>query len=138
SGFGLRMHPIYKIKRRHTGIDLPSPIGTPIYATGNGKVVESGVERGYGIMLKIDHGYGYETLYGHMSRYVVRKGQEVKRGQLIGYVGNTGSSTGPHLHYEVIKNGRPVNPVSFFYNDLSPTEYVSMVKAASRFNQSFD
>ncbi len=138
SGFGLRIHPIYKIKRRHTGIDLPSPIGTPIYATGNGKVTESGVERGYGIMLKIDHGYGYQTLYGHMSRYVVRRGQKVKRGQLIGYVGNTGSSTGPHLHYEVIKNKRPINPINFFYNDLSPSEYVSMVKAASQFNQSFD
>jgi hypothetical protein len=138
SGFGSRHHPIYKIKKKHLGIDFPAPIGTPIYATGNGKVNESGTERGYGKMVKIDHGYGYETLYGHMSQIKVKKGQKVNRGEVIGYVGNTGISTGPHLHYEVIKETRPVNPIDFFYNDLSPSEYLAMTKAASQVNQSFD
>lgn len=138
SGFGSRHHPVYKIKKKHLGIDFPAPIGTPIYATGNGKVNISGTERGYGKMVKINHGYGYETLYGHMSKIKVKKGQTVKRGEVIGYVGNTGISTGPHLHYEVIKERRPVNPIDFFYNDLSPSEYLAMTKAASQVNQSFD
>jgi hypothetical protein len=138
SGFGSRHHPVYKIKKKHLGIDFPAPIGTPIYATGNGKVKVSGTERGYGKMVKINHGFGYETLYGHMSKIKVKKGQTVKRGEVIGYVGNTGISTGPHLHYEVIKKRRPVNPIDFFYNDLSPSEYLAMTKAASQINQSFD
>lgn len=138
SGFGSRLHPVYKIKKKHLGIDFASPVGTPIYATGNGKVSESGSDRGYGKMVKIDHGYGYETLYGHMSQIKVKKGQTVKRGEVIGLVGNSGISTGPHLHYEVIKENRPVNPIDFFYNDLSPSEYLAMTKAASQINQSFD
>lgn len=138
SGFGSRMHPIYKIKKRHMGIDFASPIGTPIYATGDGKISEAGRERGYGNMVKIDHGYGYETLYGHMSRIAIKKNQKVKRGEIIGYVGNTGVSTGPHLHYEVIKDKKAVNPINFFYNDLTPNEYMAMTKAASQVNQSFD
>jgi murein DD-endopeptidase MepM/ murein hydrolase activator NlpD len=138
SGFGSRLHPIYKIKKNHLGMDFASPTGTPIYATGDGKVIESGRERGYGNMVKIDHGYGYETLYGHMSKIKVKKGQKIKRGEIIGHVGNTGISTGPHLHYEVIKDKQAVNPINFFYNDLTPSEYLAMTKAASQVNQSFD
>lgn len=138
SGFGSRMHPIYKIRKMHKGIDFAAPQGTPIYATGNGKVTAVNSDYGYGRHIEIDHGYGYKTLYAHMSRFAVKKGKKVKRGDLIGYVGNTGSSTGPHLHYEVIKNGVTVNPVNFFYNDLSPTEYAKMLKVSSQINQSFD
>ncbi len=138
SGFGSRIHPVYKIKKSHKGIDFAAPTGTPIYATGNGIIRDTGKERGYGNMVKIDHDYGYETLYGHMSKIKVKKGQKIKRGEIIGYVGNTGISTGPHLHYEVIKNDRPVNPINFFFNDLSPSEYLAMTKAASQVNQSFD
>lgn len=138
SGFGSRLHPIYKIKKSHMGIDFASPTGTPIYATGDGLISDAGSERGYGNLVKIDHGYGFETLYGHMSKITVKKGQKVKRGEIIGHVGNTGVSTGPHLHYEVIKNKKPVNPIDFFFNDLSPSEYLAMTKAASQVNQSFD
>lgn len=138
SGFGTRIHPIYKIQKRHLGIDFASPIGTPIYATGNGKVIIAGRERGYGNKVKISHGHGYETVYAHMSKIKARKGQPVKRGEIIGYVGSTGVSTGPHLHYEVIKDKRQVNPIDFFYNDLNPSEYLAMTKAASQINQSFD
>lgn len=114
SGFGSRMHPIYRIYKGHTGIDFPAPRGTPIYATGNGKITVAGWEKGYGRTVKIDHGFGYETLYGHMSKLEVKKNQKVSRGQVIGYVGNTGVSSGSHLHYEVIKNKKHVNPVDFF------------------------
>ena len=138
SGFGSRIHPIYKIRKMHAGIDFTSPIGTPIYATGNGRAIAVGTESGYGRRIIIDHGYNYTTLYGHMSRFAVKQGQHVKRGDLIGYVGNTGASTGPHLHYEVRKNGRPVNPIDFIYNDLTPTEYAAILEAATQENQSFD
>jgi murein DD-endopeptidase MepM/ murein hydrolase activator NlpD len=139
SGFGYRIHPIYKTTILHTGIDFTSPIGTEIYATGNGtieKVEYNG--RGYGNNVTIDHGYGYETLYGHMSRFNVRPGQRVKRGDIIGYVGNTGSSTGPHVHYEVIKNGQKIDPINFFFNDLSAADYDKVREIASQQNQSFD
>lgn len=138
SGFGGRIHPIYKIRKMHTGIDFTAPVGTPIYATGDGRVTAVGVDGGYGRRVLINHGYSYTTLYGHMSRFAVKQGQHVKRGDLIGYVGNTGTSTGPHLHYEVHKNGRPVNPVNFMYNDLTPVEYAAILEAASQENQSFD
>jgi len=138
SGFGIRIHPIYKIRKMHAGIDFTAPAGTPIYATGNGKVEAVGIDGGYGRRVVIDHGYGYKTLYGHMSRFAVKAGQEVKRGDLIGYVGNSGSSTGPHLHYEVHKNGKPVNPINFIYNDLTPAEYTAILELASQENQSFD
>ncbi|HWK99778.1 MAG TPA: M23 family metallopeptidase, partial [Parapedobacter sp.] len=111
---------------------------TPIYATGNGKVEAAGLDGGYGRRIVINHGYSYKTLYGHMSRFTVRAGQQVKRGDLIGYVGNTGTSTGPHLHYEVHKNNKPVNPINFIYNDLTPLEYAAILEAASQENQSFD
>lgn len=137
SGYGMRIHPIYKTMRMHSGVDFTAPIGTPIYATGNGVVVR--VERnnyGYGRMVVIDHGYGYQTLYAHMSEFNVRRGQKVQRGEVIGKVGNTGTSTAPHLHYEIHRNGRAVNPVHYFYNDLSPGEFEIIVERASRVNQS--
>jgi murein DD-endopeptidase MepM/ murein hydrolase activator NlpD len=138
SGFGYRMHPIYKIRKMHEGMDFTAPIGTPIYATGDGYVVAAGAERGYGNRIMISHGYGYTTKYAHMSKFKVKRGQTIKRGDVIGYVGNTGASTGPHCHYEVYKNGRPINPINFFFNDLSPSEYVTMLEVASRENQSLD
>ena len=137
SGFGFRIHPIYKTRRMHTGVDFLAPTGTPIYATGNGKVVEAQRNNyGYGRMVVIDHGYGYQTLYAHLSQIRVRDGQEIKRGEIIGLVGNTGTSTAPHLHYEVIRNGRKVNPVDYFFNDLSPEEFEYIIEVASRENQS--
>ncbi len=137
SGYGMRMHPIYKTMRMHTGVDFTAPTGTPIYATGNGVVVRA--ERnnyGYGRMIVIDHGYGYQTLYAHMSDIKVRRGQQVKRGEVIGTVGNTGTSTAPHLHYEIHRNDRAVNPVHYFYNDLTPEEFEIIIERASRVNQS--
>jgi murein DD-endopeptidase MepM/ murein hydrolase activator NlpD len=139
SGFGYRIHPIYKTSLMHSGIDFTSNIGVPIYATGDGTVVEVAYEgRGYGNHVIINHGYGYESLYGHMSKISVRRGQKVKRGETIGAVGNTGSSTGPHCHYEVIRNGSKINPINFFYNDLSPEQYQIVIEQASKANQSFD
>lgn len=139
SGFNWRIHPIYKIRHFHTGIDFTASRGTEIYATGDGVIKEVEVKRnGYGKNIKIDHGYGYVTLYAHMSRFNVKKGQKVKRGEVIGYVGSTGTSTAPHLHYEVIKNGEKINPVNFFFNDLTPEEYERVVELSSRSNQSFD
>ncbi len=137
SGYGMRIHPIYKTMRMHAGVDFTAPPGTPIYATGNGEVVR--VERnnyGYGRMVVIDHGYGYQTLYAHMSEFNVRRGQKVQRGEIIGKVGNTGTSTAPHLHYEIHRNGRAVNPVHYFYNDLTPEEFEIIIERASRVNQS--
>lgn len=137
SGFGPRIHPIYKTLRPHTGVDFTAPTGTPVYAPGNGVVTT--VERnrhGYGLMVVIDHGYGYETLYAHLSKFNVRVGQEVKRGEIIGFVGNTGVSTAPHLHYEVIRHGNKVNPINYFFNDLTPEEFEYIIEVASRVNQS--
>ncbi len=139
SGFGYRIHPVYKTSKMHTGMDFTASIGTPIYATGDGYVsVADGSGRGYGNHVVINHGYGYQTLYGHMSRIKARRGQSVKRGEIIGYVGNTGTSTAPHLHYEVRKGGRPINPINFYYNDLTPVEYEKMLKISATANQSFD
>ena len=136
SGFGLRMHPIYKIIKMHKGMDFTAPIGTEIYATGDGVVEKVGWAGGYGRTIMINHGYGYKTRYAHCSKYNCRKGQKVKRGDLIGFVGNTGQSSGPHLHYEVFKNNRQINPVNFFFNDLSPEEYDKVIEISSRPNQS--
>lgn len=137
SGFGFRVHPIYKVKKMHTGIDFAASIGTPIYATADGKVIEVSVRfSGYGKMVEIDHGFGYHTRYAHMHGFAVRQGQSVKRGDLIGYVGNTGLSTAPHLHYEVLLNGSHINPVHYFFNDLSPAEYEKIIELASVENQS--
>ena len=139
SGYGWRIHPIYKTEKMHTGMDFTSPVGTEIHATGNGVIGKIEMDgRGYGNNVIVNHGYGYETLYGHMSKIAVRSGQKVKRGDLIGYVGNSGTSTGPHLHYEVRKNGNPVNPVNFYFNDLSPQEYERMLEISSKAGQAFD
>lgn len=139
SGYGMRIHPIYKTFKMHTGMDFTAPVGTEIRATGNGTVARVEFNgRGYGNNVVINHGFGYSTLYGHMSKMVVRPGQHVNRGDIIGYVGNSGTSTGPHLHYEVHRGGNPVNPVNFYYNDLSPEEYELMVELSSKTGQSFD
>ena len=140
SGFGYRIHPIFKVPKMHAGVDFTAKRGTPIYATGNGVVISNDVfgGQGFGNHVTIAHGFGYHTLYGHMDRLAVRQGQKVKRGDLIGYVGNSGRSTGPHLHYEVIRNGQRVNPINYFFNELTPAEYDALVKAAASSNQSFD
>ncbi|MCE2731751.1 MAG: M23 family metallopeptidase [Cyclobacteriaceae bacterium] len=137
SGFGMRIHPVYKVKKMHTGIDFAASIGTPIYATADGKIVEVSVKfSGYGKMVEIDHGFGFRTRYAHMHDFAVRPGQQVRRGDLIGYVGNTGLSTAPHLHYEVLLNGNHINPVHYFFNDLTPSEYEKIIELASIENQS--
>jgi murein DD-endopeptidase MepM/ murein hydrolase activator NlpD len=139
SGFGWRTHPIYKTSEFHPGMDFASAEGTPIYATGDGIVDRAdNMAQGYGNHVVIDHGYGYQTLYGHMSKMVAKAGQKIRRGDLIGYVGSTGLSTAPHVHYEVIKNGEKVNPINFYYDDLSPEEYQIMLELSSKSSQSFD
>jgi murein DD-endopeptidase MepM/ murein hydrolase activator NlpD len=137
SGFGMRMHPIYKVMKMHTGCDFSAPRGTPIYATGDGTIttVDTHLD-GYGKEIEIDHGFGYITKYAHLDKFNVRIGQKVKRGELIGYSGNTGGSTAPHLHYEVIHDGKKVNPVHYFYNDLNPAEYEKILELAEIENQS--
>lgn len=139
SGWGMRVDPIYKIPKFHYGMDFSAPIGTEIFSTGNGvvrKVIKSKV--GYGLHILVDHGYGYETLYAHMSKFNVKQGQKVHRGDVIGYVGSTGKSTGPHLHYEVHKNKRAVNPQNFYFQDLTAEEYERMIEYSSNMGQSFD
>ncbi len=138
-GFGTRYHPILHYRRMHTGVDLSAKKGTPIYATGDGVVEVAGRGdanlSGYGIAVLLNHGYGYKTLYGHMNDVKVRRGQKVKRGELLGHVGNTGLASGPHCHYEVWLNGNRVNPVYYFYNDLTPQEYEQVIEAANQENQ---
>lgn len=135
SGFGYRIHPIYKRRKMHCGIDLSAPKGTKIYAAGDGVVFKSEAKsRGYGYHVKINHGYGYVTLYAHMSKILVKQGQKVKRGDVIGLVGNTGLSVSSHLHYEVRVNGKFVNPVNFYYNDLTEEEYKKMLEVSSTAN----
>jgi len=139
SSFGMRIHPFYKVLKMHTGMDFTAPTGTKIFATGDGVVVKTRyAQRGYGNHIVIDHGFGYSTLYAHMSKFAVRVGQRVKRGTVIGYVGNTGTSVAPHLHYEVRKDGKPVNPIHYYFNDLTPEQYEKMVEIASQPAQSFD
>jgi murein DD-endopeptidase MepM/ murein hydrolase activator NlpD len=131
SGFGFRIHPIYGIAKMHNGLDFTAPQGTPIYATGDGMVTTAGAGGGAGNHVIINHGYGYETVYMHMVRIKATVGQKVKRGEVIGWVGNTGASTGPHCHYEVHINGEPVDPVYFFYNDLNAEQYDRLLKMAA-------
>lgn len=139
SGFGIRLHPIHKINKLHEGIDFAAPSGTAIQATGNGRVIKvDNKSSGYGRHVIIDHGYGYQTLYGHMKEIKVRQGEKVKKGQLIGLIGSTGTSTAPHCHYEVRKDGRAVNPIHYCMDQLTPKEYQEMVNLASAANQSFD
>ncbi|MBP8791680.1 MAG: M23 family metallopeptidase [Lutibacter sp.] len=139
SGYGWRTDPFTKTSKKHMGMDFTAPKGTPIYASGDG-VVDRADEAaaGYGKHITIKHGFGYETLYAHLSNYNVKPRQRVKRGDLIGFVGNTGRSEGPHLHYEVIKNGEKINPINFYYGNLSPEEFAAMQKAAEIEGQSLD
>ncbi|MCX6295871.1 MAG: peptidoglycan DD-metalloendopeptidase family protein [Bacteroidetes bacterium] len=138
-GFGWRTHPIYKTPEFHPGMDFAAPQGTEIRATGDGVVERAdATAQGYGNHVVINHGYGYETLYGHMLKFVVHAGQKIKRGQLIGYVGSTGLSTAPHVHYEVHKNGQIVNPINFYYNDLTPQQYQKLIELSEQSSQSFD
>ena len=139
SGFGYRIDPVYKTVKFHPGLDFSAPQGTPIYATAEGVVQTAGnLGNGYGNHVVIQHGYSYSTLYGHMSRIKAKRGQRVKRGEVIGYVGNTGKSTGAHLHYEVFKGRKRLDPIYFFYNDLTPEQYQQILKLAASRNQSFD
>ena len=139
SGYGWRSDPFTKARKFHYGMDFSSPQGTPVYATGDGVVIRADDgSSGYGNHIRIDHGYGYVTLYGHLSAYNVRAGQHVKRGDLIGKVGSTGRSEAPHLHYEVIKNGEHINPIHFYYGNLSADEYAEMLHVSTQENQSLD
>lgn len=139
SGFGMRIHPIHKIPKMHTGLDFTANHGTLVRATGDGKVISIKKDRsGFGNHIMISHGYGYETLYGHLEEMEVKVGQTVKKGEVIGTVGSTGTSTAPHLHYEVHYKGRPINPIHYCMDGLTPQEYEEMVKQASEANKSFD
>jgi murein DD-endopeptidase MepM/ murein hydrolase activator NlpD len=139
SGYGYRMHPILKYRKFHAGMDFTAPIGTPIFATGKGTVIQADNKTsGYGNHVRIEHGFGYITLYAHMSKIAVEEGDKVNRGDIIGYVGNTGLSAGPHCHYEVRKNNEPVNPVNFYFNDLTAEEYDKMLELSNTPLQSLD
>jgi Peptidase family M23 len=137
SGYGLRIHPVYKVRKMHYGIDFAAPIGTPIYATADGTVITVEFSfSGYGKMVEIDHGFGYKTRYAHMHGFAVSAGKKVNRGELIGYVGSTGLSTAPHLHYEIHRNGVAINPVYYLFNDLNAEEYEKVLKRAAVENMS--
>lgn len=139
SGFGYRIDPVYKVLKAHLGLDFTAPMGTPIYASADGRVTDAGFNTGgFGNRVVISHGNGYETLYGHMVKVKARVGETVKRGEVIGYVGNSGKSTGPHCHYEVHKNGVPVDPIYYFYSDLTAAQFDRILKMAAASNQSFD
>jgi murein DD-endopeptidase MepM/ murein hydrolase activator NlpD len=139
SGFGYRIHPIYKISKFHSGMDFTAPTGTDVYATGNGVVREvKSARRELGNHVVIDHGFGYRTVYAHLDKFNVREGQKVKRGDVIGFVGSTGLSTAPHLHYEVHVNGTAVNPALYYFNDLTPEEYERMLEISGKSGQTFD
>lgn len=139
SGFGWRSDPFTKVRKMHYGMDFSAPRGTPIYATGNGVIKRADSRAtGFGKHIRIDHGFGYETIYAHLSKYNVTRGQKVKRGDLIGFVGSTGRSQAPHLHYEVHKDGKKINPINFYYGSLTTEEFENMLRLASRENQSLD
>ncbi len=139
SGYGYRLHPIYKFKKFHQGMDYTAPIGTPVYATGSGNVERvTRSNRGSGNRIIINHGYGFKSVYAHLDDIEVRQGRNVERGEVIGTVGNTGLSAGPHLHYEVIFNGEAVNPVNFFFLELDPMAYERMITISKNSGQSFD
>jgi murein DD-endopeptidase MepM/ murein hydrolase activator NlpD len=139
SYFGYRTDPFYKVAKFHEGMDFTAPVGTPIHATGDGVVLKVERERGgYGNSILISHGFSYETLYAHLSKINVQRGQVIKRGQVIGLVGNTGKSTAPHLHYEVHKSGSPINPINYFFNDITPDEYQKMIELSLHPSQTLD
>lgn len=138
SGYGMRIDPVYHVRKFHQGMDFSAPIGTDVFATGNAKVEFAGWRQGYGNTVILDHGYGYKTLYAHLYKVLVRKGQKVRRSDIIALVGNTGKSTGPHLHYEVRLNGKPVDPRNYYFYDLSPEEYDQMLQLSNNFGQMLD
>ena len=138
SGYGMRIDPVYHVRRFHQGMDFTAPTGTEIFATGNAKVEFAGWKQGYGNTVILDHGYGYKTLYAHCYKVLVRRGQKVRRSDVIALVGNTGKSTGPHLHYEVRLNGRAVDPRNYYFNDLSPEEYDQMIQLSNNFGEMLD
>ena len=138
SGYGMRIDPVYQTQKFHAGMDFSAHIGTPVYATGNGHVIGAGRKSGYGKLVQIDHGFGYVTWYAHLSAIKVRVGQQVLRGQIIGQVGNTGKSTGPHLHYEVRAKGKIVNPVNYYFMDLNADDYDKMIQIAANHGKVFD
>jgi murein DD-endopeptidase MepM/ murein hydrolase activator NlpD len=139
SGWGWRIDPIYKVKKFHEGMDFAAPEGTEIYSTGDGVVKRMiSSHGGYGNHLEIDHGFGYSTLYAHMEKFNVKVGQKLKRGDVIGFVGNSGKSTGPHLHYEVRIKNRPVNPSHYYFQDLNADQYEEMIQISANSNQTFD
>ena len=139
SGFGYRLHPIYKTRHMHTGMDFTADKGTKVFATGDGTVELIENKRwGYGKSIVINHGYGYKTRYAHLSAFKVKEGQKIKRGELIGLIGSTGRSTGPHLHYEVIKNGTKVNPIGYYHNDLSPEQYEQLLEMSANSHKTMD
>ena len=139
SGYGWRIDPVYGVTKFHSGMDFTAPTGTEIYATGKGRAIKVDYSTGgYGNRIIIDHGYGYQTLYAHMSAFAVKQGESVQRGQVIGYVGNTGKSVGPHLHYEVHKNGEKVNPVYFYYQDLDDSSFEEMIRMSENTGSSLD
>jgi len=139
SGFGYRTDPFTKASKFHFGMDFTAPRGTPVYASGDGRVTRAdNTASGYGNHIRIDHGYGYESLYAHLYKYNVRSGQKVKRGDLIGFVGSTGRSEAPHLHYEIFKDGERINPINFYYGNLSPEEFARILRLSQQENQSLD
>ena len=138
SGYGMRIDPVYHVRKFHHGMDFTAPTGTEVFATGNAKVKFSGWKQGYGNTIILDHGFGYETVYAHLYKSLVRKGQKVRRSDIIGLVGNTGKSTGPHLHYEVRLNDRPVDPRNYYFYDLSPEEYDQMIQLSNNFGLMLD
>lgn len=138
SGYGWRVDPVYHTRRFHEGMDFTAPTGTDIYATGNGRAIFCGWRQGYGNCIEVDHGFGYTSLYAHLHKIIVRQGAQVKRGDVIGLVGSTGKSTGPHLHYEVHFKGKPVDPRNFYFLDLSPEEYDRMVQLANNAGNMLD
>ena len=139
SGYGWRIDPFTKKRRRHFGMDFSAVRGTPVYATGNG-IIKRADNRaaGFGKHIRVDHGFGYVSIYAHLDKYNVKRGQKVKRGEIIGFVGNTGRSVAPHLHYEIVKDGKKINPINFYYGNLSPDEFNILVQQASQENESLD
>ena len=138
SGYGVRIDPVYHVRKFHQGMDFTAPTGTEVFATGNAKVSFVGWKQGYGNTVILDHGFGYQTLYAHLFKALVRKGQKVRRSDIIALVGNTGKSTGPHLHYEVRLHGKPVDPRNYYFYDLSPEEYDQMIQLSNNFGQMLD
>lgn len=136
--YGARMHPIFKVMKDHNGLDFSAPKGTPVYATGDGVILMAHRSSSYGKVIYIDHGHGYETRYAHLSKFIVNPGDHVKRGHIIGYVGSTGTSQSAHLHYEVLVDGKHVNPINFFQRDLSNSEYERLIEIAQTQSQPLD